>query len=227
MEKILLKANERMDKGKGAARSLRRAGKLPAVVYSAGKSLPINLDKKEMVQLMKAGMAEHALITLELSRVNDKMTEHPVLIKDYQVDPVDSSLLHLDFLEISLKEKLRISVPVIITKEPLGIKEGGIFELQMREIEIECLPTQIPHGIEVNAEHVGIGHSLHVSDIPPVEGVRIVSDPGKVVLIVSSPKAEEVAAAPVEEEVKEPEVLKAKGKAAEGEEKEKTKAEKD
>ncbi|MDO8281400.1 MAG: 50S ribosomal protein L25 [Thermodesulfovibrionia bacterium] len=219
MEKILLKADERTEKGKGAARSLRRAGQLPAVVYGAGKSIPIKLNRKEMVSLLKAGIAEHALITLELNRDKAKSTEHPVLIKEYQVDPIDSILLHVDFIEISLKDKLKLSVAIIITREPKGIKEGGILELQMREVEIECLPTNIPHGIEVDAEFIEIGHSLHVSDLIPMEGIKIISDPGQVILVVSSPKME-AAAAPAEGEVKEPEVLKAKGKAAEGESKE-------
>ena len=89
----------------------------------------------------------------------------------------------------------------------------------MIEVEIECLPTNIPHGIEVDAEFIEIGHSLHVSDLIPMEGIKILSDPGQVILVVSSPKME-AAATPVEGEVKEPEVLKAKGKAAEGESKE-------
>lgn len=218
MEKILLKADERIETGKGVARSLRRAGQMPAVVYGEGKSIPIQLNRKEMVELIRAGVAEHALITLELNRDKSKSTEHPVLIKDYQVDPVDSRLLHVDFMEISLKDKLKISVSIIITKEPKGIKEGGILELQMREVEIECLPTHIPHGIEVDAGFIEIGHSLHVRDLVPMEGVRIIDDPEKVILVVSAPRTEEES--PAEGELAEPEVLKAKGKPTEGESKE-------
>jgi large subunit ribosomal protein L25 len=102
----------------------------------------------------------------------------------------------------------------VIIKEPAGIKMGGIMHHRVREIEVECLPTQIPDKIEIDAGFVEIGHSLHVSDIPAMEGIKIVTDPSEVILSVSAPK-EEVVAAPAEAEVAEPEVLKAKGKAAE------------
>lgn len=219
MEKILLKADERKETGKGVARSLRRAGELPAVVYGEGKSIPVKLNRKEMVNLIRAGVAEHALITLKLKKGKAKASEYPVLIKEYQVDPVSSRLLHVDFIEISLKEKIKVSVPIIIIGEPHGVKEGGILEQQMREVEIECLPTQIPQGIEVDAEHVEIGHSLHVSDLKAPEGSVIIPDPEKLILIVSAPKVEEEPEAVEEEEGAEPEVESGKGKEEGAEEK--------
>jgi large subunit ribosomal protein L25 len=232
MEKILLKADERRETGKGVARSLRRAGELPAVVYGAGKSIPVKLNRKEMVQLIRTGVGEHALITLQLNNEDGKASEHPVLIKEFQVDPVDSRLLHVDFIEISLKEKLRVSVPIIITREPKGVKEGGILEQQEREVEIECLPTAIPQGIEVDAGHIEIGGSIHVKDLQPPEGSVILTDPEKSVLLVSAPKVEEAPVAEVAEEGAEPEVTSAKGKEeaaqeapAEGEAKEEEKKE--
>lgn len=214
MEKILLKADKRAETGKGGARSLRRQDILPAVLYGTGKTIPIKLNRKEIQKLIYSGGGEHALITLELSEGGSKTSEHPVLIKDYQREPVSEELLHVDFIEVSLKEKIRVTIPVVIIKEPAGIKMGGIMQHRVREIEVECLPTQIPDKIEIDAGFVEIGHSLHVSDIPAVEGIKIVTDPSEVILSVTAPK-EEVVAAPVEAEVAEPEVLKAKGKAAE------------
>ncbi len=214
MEKILLKADKRAETGKGSARSLRRQDILPAVMYGVGKTTPIKLNRKEIQKLIYSGGGEHALITLELSEGGSKTSEHPVLIKDYQREPVSEELLHVDFIEVSLKEKIRVTIPVVIVKEPAGIKMGGIMQHRVREIEVECLPTQIPDKIEIDAGFVEIGHSLHVSDIPAVEGIKIVTDPSEVILSVTAPK-EEVVAAPVEAEVAEPEVLKAKGKAAE------------
>jgi large subunit ribosomal protein L25 len=214
MEKILLKADKRAETGKGGARSLRRQDILPAVMYGVGKAIPIKLNRKEIQKLIYSGGGEHVLITLELNEGGSKTSEHPVLIKDYQREPVSEELLHVDFIEVSLKEKIKVTIPVVIIKEPAGIKMGGIMQHRVREIEVECLPTQIPDKIEIDAGFVEIGHSLHVSDIPAMEGIRIVTDPSEVILSVSAPK-EEVVAAPAEAEVAEPEVLKAKGKAAE------------
>lgn len=214
MEKILLKADKRAEIGKGGARSLRRQDILPAVMYGIGEAVPIKLNRKEIQKLIYSGGGEHVLITLELNEGGSKTSEHPVLIKDYQREPVSEELLHVDFIEVSLKEKIRVTILVVIIKEPAGIKMGGIMQHRVREIEVECLPTQIPDKIEIDAGFVEIGHSLHVSDIPAMEGIRIITDPSEVILSVSAPR-EEVVAAPAEAAVAEPEVLKAKGKTAE------------
>ncbi|UCH45810.1 MAG: 50S ribosomal protein L25 [Nitrospiraceae bacterium] len=221
MEKILLKADKRSEIGKGGARSLRRRGIMPAVMYSGDTSTPVKVNSKEISRLMFKGTAEHALITLELHEAGKKISEHPVLVKDYQLDPVTDDLLHLDFIEVSLKKKVVVTVPIVITKDPVGIKLGGIAEHHLREVEIECLPTQIPDKIEVDAGFIEIGHSLHVSDITIPEGVTFVTDPKEVVLNVSAPKVE---AEPEEEaaegEAAEPEVV-GKGKEEEKPEEEK------
>lgn len=212
MKKILLKAEQRTATGKGGARSLRRQGMLPAVIYAGGKSTPIKLQRKEVVKLIASGVGEHAILNIEFSKDGRKPAEHPALMKEYQTDPVSSDLLHVDFMEISLKEKIKISIPVVITKEPLCIKTGGIMEHHLREIEIECLPTRIPEAIEIDAGAVEIGHSLHVSDIKPMEGIRIVTNPQMVIMNVTAPKVEEAPVAAAEAVAAEPEVLKAKGK---------------
>jgi len=221
MEKILLKADKRSEIGKGGARSLRRRGIMPAVMYSGDTSTPVKVNSKEISRLMFKGTAEHALITLELHEDGKKTSVHPVLVKDYQLDPVTDDLLHLDFIEVSLKKKVVVTVPIVITKDPVGIKLGGIAEHHLREVEIECLPTQIPDKIEVDAGFIEIGQTLHVSDITIPEGVTFVTDPKEVVLNVSAPKVE---AEPEEEaaegEAAEPEVV-GKGKEEEKPEEEK------
>lgn len=218
MKKILLKAEQRSEIGKGGARSLRRQGMLPAVIYAGGKSTPIKFHRKEIVKLITSGVGEHAILNIEFSKDGGKPAEHPALIKEYQKDPVSTELLHVDFMEISIKDKIKISIPVVITKEPVSIKTGGIMEHHLREIEIECLPTQIPEAIEIDASAVEIGHSIHVSDIKPTEGIRIVTNSQMVIMNVTAPRVEE--APVVEAAVAEPEVLKAKGK-EEGAEEEK------
>lgn len=226
MQKVVIKAEKRAEIGKSGARSLRRQGMMPAVLYAAGTSTPIKVLSKEVTKLMVSGGGEHALIAIELSE--DKK-DHWALIKDYQLDPIRNELLHVDFIEISLEKKVKITTPIIITKEPMGIKKGGILQQLMRDIEIECLPTQIPDGIEVDVSSLDIGHSLHVSDLTVKEGIKIISDPKEVILTVTAPVVEEVAA-PAEAVVAEPEVVK-KGKAKEeeaaGEEKEEQKGQKE
>ena len=209
MEKLLVKADKRPELGKGGARSLRRAGMIPAVVYSGGKSMPITVQGKQMTKLIYSGVGEHALITIELNEDGAKTSEHPVLIKDYQRDPVSEDLLHIDFMEVSLENIVKVTVRIDIVKQPVGIKMGGIMQHRLREVEVECLPTQIPDRIEVNAESIEIGHSLHVSDLQVPEGVKIITDPSEVIILVSAPAAEEAAPA---EAPAEPELVKPKGK---------------
>jgi large subunit ribosomal protein L25 len=212
MKTILLKAEQRTETGKGGARTLRRRGIMPAVIYAGGKATPIKFEKKEIVKLISSGVGEHAIINIEFSKDGGKPAEHPALMKEYQTDPVSNELLHVDFMEISLKDKIKISIPIVITKEPVSIKAGGIMEHHIREVEVECLPTQIPDSIEIDASAVEIGHSLHVSDIKPMEGIRIVTSPQMVIMNVAAPKVEEVAAETAEAAPAEPEVLKAKAK---------------
>lgn len=219
MERISFKAEIRTEIGKGGARSLRRQGMIPAVIYSKGQSTPIKLQGKEIAKLLSSGIGEHTLMNIELGNGEGEARNHPVLVKDYQTDPVTDDLLHVDFIEVSLKKKIRITVPIVITKEPAGIKKGGIMEHHLREVEVECLPTHIPEGIEVDAGFIEIGHSLHISDIKSPEGVKIITDPHEVVLTVLEPKVEKVTAPAPEEEMKEPEVIKQKAKEVEEKEK--------
>jgi len=219
MEKILVKADKRPEIGKGSARSLRRQGVLPAVVYGVNESTPIKVESRQLTKLITSGVGEHSLITIALNEGGKNASEHPVLIKDYQMDPVSDELLHVDFIEVSLEKIVNVTIPLVIVKEPAGVKMGGILEHRLREIEIECLPTQIPDKIEVDAGHIEIGHSLHVSDLTSPEGAKIVSDASEVVLSVSAPRVEEEAPAEAEAEAAEPELVKSKGKEEEGEEK--------
>lgn len=220
MEKILVKADKRQATGKGGARSLRRSGVLPAVVYSGGNSMSVKVNTKQMTKLIYSGSGEHALITMELNEDGKKTSEHPVLVKEYQRDPVSEELLHIDFIEVSLDTAVNVSVPVEITKKPIGIKMGGILQFNLREIEVECLPTQIPSKIEVDAGAIDIGHSLHVSDLPEQEGIKILTNPKDVILLVAAPIIEEEPVEEVEAEAAEPELVKEKGKEGEEEAKE-------
>jgi large subunit ribosomal protein L25 len=170
--------------------------------------------------LLLLGHAESTLIDVKIEGVREKADRIAVL-RDYQTDPLTGELLHVDFFEISMDEKIRVAVPVKLTGEtPAGVKEGGILQLVLREIEIECLPGLIPDNLVLDASRLNIGESLHISDIRAAEGIKLVTDPAQVVLMIVSPvsekKLEELLAAPsAAEAVKEPELIKKPAKETE------------
>jgi large subunit ribosomal protein L25 len=223
MEKITLNAEMRAKVGKGAARTLRRAGSVPAVLYREGQSHPITLNYRELSQALKATAGEQVVVSLKFPQ-----DEKLALLKDYQTDPARGDLLHVDFFEVSLKEKVRVTVPVSTVGEPIGVKrDKGILQHSLREIEVECLPDRIPGHIEVDVSGMLTGNAIHVSDLAVPEEVKVLTDPGEVIAILTAPVIEE--AAPAAEapppEAEAPEVVKKgkEGKEAE-EEKEKEKS---
>ncbi len=210
MERISLDVEQRIEKGKGAARSLRRSGMLPAVVYREGNAVPIKINRREIVKFINSTLGEQMMVELKFSDGNSKLA----LLKDYQVDPVRSELLHADFYEVSLTEKVRVTVQLVLEGEPVGVKkEGGILQQLLREVEIECLPDNIPPHIEVDVTGIAAGRTLHISEISFPEGVRVLHDPDEAVATVTVPAAEveEEEEVEAEEEGAEPEVVK-KGK---------------
>jgi large subunit ribosomal protein L25 len=219
MEKITLNADFRDKAGKGVARTLRREGSVPAVIYRAGESSPLRLDARETLRLIRTTSGEQAVINLKFPGDKTKLA----LLKEYQFDPVNGDLLHIDFQEISLTEQVRVTVHVSTVGEPIGVKrDGGILQHTLRDIEIECLPDKIPAHVEIDVSELLTGHSVHVSDISLPEDVKVLTDPSEVIasVIVPSVVVEEVAPEEVvEEEVEEeaaPEVVK-KGKKEEAE----------
>jgi len=212
MERLTLEVQKRENKGKGAARSLRRKGFIPGVIYGHGEPVLISVEKKALRRLLSHEHIESALIDINI--VNNKETQQVVgILKDYQIDPISEDLLHVDFMRVAMDETVTVTVPVeLVGETPAGVKEGGILQFVLREVEIECLPTQIPESIPVDASSLEIGDSLHVGDITPPEGVEILADPEDVVLSISAPVSEEELAemtTPTSaEEVTEPEVVK-------------------
>lgn len=210
MERNTIIAEKRMEHGKGAARSLRRDGMVPAVLYREGKSQSIKLPKKELARIINAMSGEQVMVDLQFADGEKKIA----LLKDYQVDPIKGELLHSDFFEVSLTEEIRVAVHVTALGEPVGVKrDGGILQYSLREIEIECLPDRIPDSIEVDISKLEIGQSIHVSDLKFAEGIKVLTDAGDMVLTVITPVVE--VAAPAEEaavEAVEPEVVVKKGK---------------
>lgn len=223
MEEIFLDVEPRLELGRSKVRALREKGFIPAVVYADGKeALYIKVSYRALLRLIHQHRIESVVINLE---VKDTKMRKPrsCLIKEIQYDPVHGDIIHVDFNEVSLSKVIKVSVPVGVKGQPQGVKqEGGSLEHILWEIEVECLPTEIPKEIEVDVSQLKIGDSIHIKDLIIPSGVKVLNDPDAVVLSVSAPMKEEIPVAPVEGEVpQEPEVIREKKEApveAEGQE---------
>jgi large subunit ribosomal protein L25 len=214
MERITINVEKREERGKGAARSLRRNNMIPAILYRAGDSLPIKFSKKDLSRFINTTAGEQIMVNLQFGDGSSRFA----LMKNYQVDPAKGDLIHADFFEVSLSEKVKVAAHIATVGESIGVKrDGGILQNLLREIEVECLPDRIPGRIEVDISGLEIGQSIHVRDLKLGEGIKLLSDLDEVIVNVVAPVVEEVA--PVEAavpEVTEPEIIK-KGKKEEEE----------
>lgn len=211
MERVAMTAEIREKAGKGVARSLRRNERVPAVLYGHGKSTAISMDLKDLKKILNAEGGEHALINLTLKDAKGSL-ERMALIKDFQTDPLSGGLIHVDLQEVAMDEKVKIPIAVHLTGSAAGVKEGGILQLAIRELEVECLPTQIPDHFEVNVSALKVNESIHVRDITPPQGVRILSDADATVVTIQPPisaeKLEAMLTAAPAAEAGEPELVK-------------------
>ena len=215
MEEIILEVEPRLELGKAKVKDLREKGFIPAVVYAAGKDAQsLKVSKSALLKLVHQHRIEAVVINLKVK--DDKKHKSKVcLIKEIQYDPVRGDIVHVDFNEISLTKVIKVNVPVVVKGEPIGVKqEGGSLEHILWEIEVECLPTDIPKNIEVDVSQLKLGDSVHIKDLTLPPNVKILNEPSAIVLSVAAPMKEEVPVAPVEgEEKQEPEVIKEKKEA--------------
>jgi large subunit ribosomal protein L25 len=229
MEEILLEIQPREELGKNRVKDLREKGFIPAVIYAEGKkSFPIKVSHRQLWQLIHQHRLESAVINLKMQDAQ-KQKSRPCLIKEIQYNPVKGDIIHVDFNEISLTKVIKVNVPVVAKGEPLGVKqEGGSLEHILWEIEVECLPADIPRDIEVNVSLLKIGDDIHIKDITFPSNIKVLNTPEAIIFSVTAPIKEEVVVPAVEgEEKKEPEVIKEKKEIpAEGPEEEKTGKEK-
>jgi len=227
MQQIIVEATLRNDRGKNAARRIRRTGQIPAVLYGgSGDALAVAVDAKQVAGILRSDAGHNTIFTVKLPGGEQK-----VMLKDWQVDPVKGSLLHVDMLRVAMDVRMRVKVPVHTFGEPQGVKmQGGIFEMVTREVEIECLPSEIPGEFRVDVSELTMGKQLRVADLPlDLQKMKLVTDPQRVIAHVVALRAEEEkpAEAVVEAEAApaEPEVIKKgkkeaeEGEAIEGEEK--------
>jgi large subunit ribosomal protein L25 len=210
---ITIVAEPRSSRGKNEARRLRVGGQTPAVLYGAGgESVAVAVSPKEVNKILHSNTGNNTIFNLSVTGGETV----PVMVVDWLNDPVKDNLLHVDLKRIDLTLRLRVKVPVHTTGEPKGVKlQGGLHELITREVEIECLPDDIPEQFILDATELSIGENLRANQIPMVGSMKLLSNPEAVISHVVSMKAEEVVAvdaAAVAPAAAEPEIAKAKGK---------------
>ena len=223
--KFDMAAEVREKAGKGVARQLRRIGKVPAVLYGEGECLLLTVDPSAVIKILRGHAGSTALINVSLTGAASKHNR-TALLREYQVDPVSGELLHVDLFEISMSKPIRVKVPVsVVGGMPAGVKEGGVLHHNLRELHIECLPAALPDAIEVDASNLAIGQGVHVKELIPVAGVKILDEAEQMVVSVAAPISEAklealLTSGAAAEEGKEPEVIgKGKEEGAEGVEK--------
>ena len=191
-----LKAHYRSERGKSAARKMRRGGQIPAVIYGHGdKTRELTVDAHELEVLFSRISVENTIINLAIT---EEKAEVPALVRDVQAHPYKGSVLHVDFYQIHAGETLEVEIPIRLVGSAPGVREGGILEQPIHELPIRCLPAAIPQVLEVDVSGLDMGDSLHVSDIPLPEGVESLMDPERTICSVVAPAA--LAASEDEEE---------------------------
>ena len=217
MSEIVVSAKTRADRGKNAAKRLRREGLVPGVVYGGtGENVAVAVDPKALQRVLRSEAGRNSILKLDIANAGSTNA----ILKSWQVDPIKEKFLHADFYRIAMDVAIRVTIPIHVTGEARGVKvDAGILELIMREIEVECLPGDIPERIDVDVTDLGINGALRISDLAAPAKVKILEEADQVVVHVVAVKEEVAAApgvaAPVEGEAAaapaEPEVMK-KGK---------------
>jgi large subunit ribosomal protein L25 len=193
MAKVVLQAKNRQSSGSAEARRIRRGGRIPAVLYGrTGKAVSLDLDAREFSQNVKR-ISESTIVKVEVDGAS-----YEAFVKDTQWNIIDGKILHVDFYEVESGVVLKARVSLHITGNPIGVREGGNLENPLREIEVECLPKDLPERIEVDVAQLKVNQSLHVRDIPLGEGVKLLSAADQVVALVKFAKAEAAKAAEAE-----------------------------
>lgn len=198
MEEISLSVEARSDRGKGAARRLRRSGKVPAVFYGPKSSpTPIAIDRKDFAAHV-ANLEGSHLIRFQSDA--SELQQRVALVREVQHHPVNDGILHVDFYEVDLTQRLKVTVPLHFVGRARGVAEGGILQPIVREMDVECLPTDIPQFIEVDVTALDIHDAVHFADVQMPANVTAVFDANEAVVTVLPPTVEEVKTAAAEGE---------------------------
>ena len=204
MNQVSLKARQRTDTGKQVAKSLRRDGALPAVVYGSGESsTPLTLDYREFEGLLRKTQGESVVINLEIEGMEDKKA----LLRDLQRDYLRNQLLHADFQQIRMSDRITTEVSLVMVGEPIGVtRDGGVLDQSLRVVEISCVASEIPEHLEVDISELAMGDTIHISDLS-FENAEIQTDGEVAVVSVLTPMAEEPEEEEVDLEQEEPEII--------------------
>ena len=204
MERYEVEVSVRKETGKGAARRLRREGKIPGVVYGSSREpQSLVVDPGDVREKLNS----NAIFDLKIVDTENNEQEEVAMIKDYQKDVIKGNIIHVDFQQISMDEKITIDVPIEIIGEAFGVKEGGVLQQLRREVSIEVYPDDIPETLKLDISELDVGDSLQINDLEPGEDVRIVDSLDEVIVTVVTPSEEIEEEEEVEEEFVEPEVI--------------------
>lgn len=212
--------------GKNASRRIRQEGMIPVILYDADTvSIPLTLNKKDVFAILKAETGENTIF-----KISFNSETRNTMIKELQKDPVTDEILHADLIQIVMDNIISVSVPIVLVGEAVGVKaEGGFVDFVTREVEIECLPKDIPEQLEIDISSLHLHQSLKIEDLSSPGEITLVSDPNTVVVLIHAPTKEEFEVEEIEEEIvaeEEPEVIK-KEKPEEEEKEKKEKEEKE
>lgn len=190
--KAMLKAQKRDGKGKGAARTLRRAGRVPAVLYGRElEAVHLSVDAHEAELLFHAISVDNTIVDLE---VEGEKKPYQTLVREIQTHPWKANLVHIDFLRIQEGVAVDLEVPVSLVGVPVGVRlNGGVLEQIVHELAVRCIPSKIPEKFELDVSALDVNQSLHVSDIPLTEGVEILAAPDQTICAVAIPRVVEEA----------------------------------
>lgn len=191
MELIELKANIRATVGNGPARRLRQAGQIPAVLYGPKtESVLLSVNKSDLDMALKQGRSGQIMLNLVVQDNGEAYTR-PAMIKELQLHPVSRNYLHIDFYEIDLNRKITLGIPVVTVGSSVGVERGGVLQIIRRELEVECLPFEVPESIEIDITDLDMGDAIHLKDISLDGDVELLGEPNLTVVTVLSPKLEE------------------------------------
>lgn len=210
MEKLGVKALKREGVGKEVVKKMRKVGFIPGIIYGKDINVLIKIPIPELKVLKEHHFSEGNLVEITLKDSEDKNDIIPTIIKDVQIHALTEKVLHIDFLKVSMEERIKVSIAVVLKGEARGLKEGGVLGQILWELEIEALPLDIPERIEIDISSLDVGHSIHVGDVNLGDKIKIIENPEETIVILTAKKeeaVEEVEEGPAPEE---PAVIKMK-----------------
>lgn len=209
LKEVNLDVEIREDSGKNKVKKLRKMGKIPAIIYGGDlPTLPISLFAKDFKELLKKHIHENTIFFL---KVKEGEKPKPVLIQNYQINPVTNEIIHIDFIRIDMEKPVKVKVPIEFIGTAVGIKQGGFQDVYSREIYVEVMPKDIPEKLTLDISKLEIGDYIKAGKVPLPENCKLIENPETMIIRIGTPKAVAVEEEKPKEEIKEPEVL-TKGK---------------